>query len=108
MCRPDALPLEEIYKLPELIRASGWVCSEVENASIQGSSGPSKKIRGITVYQGIDFSITARRDDFKVRIGWPGELTTTISVYTATQVIFWLGKMMEVALQDREFDESNT
>lgn len=109
MCWPNRNPNEEILKLPTLIREKGWDCSDVrENGTfIQGASDPPEHIApdvigaaAIRVYSGVAFNITAREEDLKVRIAWPGQFTTSFSCDSADQVIMWLGRMIAIAEED--------
>lgn len=109
MCKMDCNPQEEILKVPTLIREQGWSCSEYSEHYniIVGGSDPSSPVdpnatgpEAITVYTGVVFNVQARGDDLKVRIGWPGQFTTSFSCDSAEQVIMWLGKMIAVASKD--------
>lgn len=109
MCNPDVDTKAELARLPRLLRERGWSSSEVKEdyhgfagpgCWIQGSSGPTETTSGITLYTGTPFQVIAREDDLKVRVGWPGQFTTTYSCYTAEQVEYWLGKILELADKD--------
>lgn len=103
-CDPSA----ELQRLPKLLREKGWSSSEVKNHYgimepgewLQGSSGPTETCQGITLFTGTAFQVIVREDDLKVRVGWPGQFTTTYSCYTAEQVVWWLGKILELADKD--------
>lgn len=109
MCPPEKNPKEEILLLPNLIREKGWDCSDVrENGTfMMGASDPPEPIdpnakgaAAIRVYSGVAFNITAREEDLKVRIAWPGQFTTSFSCSSAEQVVWWLGKMIAIAEED--------
>jgi hypothetical protein len=109
MCA-DCNPAEELKRLPKLLREKGWSSSNVKEhyASVepgqwlQGSSGPCDTHHGITLFTGTAFQVIAREDDLKVRVAWPGQFTTTYSCYTAEQVVWWLGKILELADKDHK------
>lgn len=67
---------------------------------LQGSSGPCDTHRGITLFTGTAFQVIAREGDLKVRVAWPGQFTTTYSCFTADQVVWWLGKILDLADRD--------
>lgn len=107
-------PADEIKLLPVLIRAAGWSCSEVHTRGdlIVGASDKTPHDDGgIRVFTGVSFNVSivnGEMDDMytgekytelKVRLSWPGHGTTT-RVNTADQVMFWLGKLMPVAVED--------
>jgi len=99
---------DELKRLPQLLQERGWSCSEIRDSYsssspgnwIQGSSGPREQHQGITIYTGTAFQVIAREDDLKVRVAWPGQFTTTYSCYTAEQVVWWLGKVLDLADRD--------
>jgi hypothetical protein len=109
MCPTDVDTKAELAKLPLLLRERGWSSSEVKvdylgskgpGDWIQGSSGPTETTSGITLFTGTPFQVIAREDDLKVRVGWPGQMTTSYSCYDADQVVWWLGKILELADKD--------
>ncbi len=107
MCE-DCDPSTELKRLPQLLREKGWSSSDVKSNYgvmepgewLQGSSGPTETYQGITLFTGTAFQVIVREDDLKVRVGWPGQFTTTYSCYTAEQVVWWLGKILEMADKD--------
>jgi hypothetical protein len=111
MCPHDVDTKAELDKLPKLLREKGWSSSEVKEkyantepgSWLQGSSGPTETHSGITLFTGTAFQVIAREDDLKVRVGWPGQFTTTYTCYSAEQVVWWLGKILELA--DKDYEE---
>jgi hypothetical protein len=107
MCA-DCNPAEELKRLPKLLREKGGSSSDVKehytsiklSEWLQGSSGPCDTHHGITLFTSTAFQVIAREDDLKVRVAWPGQFTTTYSCYTAEQVVWWLGKILELADKD--------
>lgn len=110
MCTPDCNSEEELAKLPDLITAKGWSCAGVRKLSVSddhsylhGSSGPTEGGEGeIRVMTGISFSVTAREEDLKVRVGWPGQNNTTYTCFSAEQVMHWLEKFLPFAQKDHD------
>lgn len=104
-------PREELKRLPELFREHGWSYSPIHrNYSatspgpwLQGSSGPTVNDGGITVYTGTVFQVIAREEDLKVRVGWPGQNTTTYTCSSAEQAVHWLIRILGLA--DKEYHE---
>lgn len=111
MCPSDFDSHAELQKLPKLLREKGWSSTEVKDHYsgsdpgiwIQGSSGPIETHNEITTFTGTAFQVIAREDDLKVRVGWPGQFTTTYSCFSAEQVVWWLSKILDLA--DREAEE---
>lgn len=114
MCPHDVDTKAELDKLPSLLREKGWSSTEVKERYsnvepgfwLQGSSGP---IEGddIKVMTGTAFQVIAREDDLKVRVGWPGQFSTTYSCFSAEQVVWWLGKILDLAERDYEERKRN-
>lgn len=112
MCTPDCDSEKEIAKLPDLIAAKGWSCAGVrklresdDHSYLIGSSGPIEGGDGpndIRVMTGITFSVTAREEDLKVRVGWPGQMNTTYTCFSAEQVMYWLSKFIPFVEKDLE------
>lgn len=109
MCTPDCDSEAELAKLPALITAKGWSSGEVrklresdDHSYLIGSSGPTEDAGGIRVLTGISFSITAREEDLKVRVGWPGQMNTTYTCFSADQVMHWLSKFLPFVEKDME------
>lgn len=109
MCPTDVDTKAELARLPALLREAGWSCSEVKAEYpgsagpgdwIQGSSGPTETTSGITLFTGTAFQVIAREEDLKVRVAWPAQGTTTYSCFSAEQVVWWLGKILEMADKD--------
>jgi len=109
MCPSDVDTKAELARLPLLLRERGWSSSEVKadypgssgpGDWIQGSSGPTETASGITLFTGTPFQVIAREEDLKVRVGWPAQGTTTYTCYSAEQVEWWLGKILELADKD--------
>lgn len=108
MCPHDVDTKAELDKLPGLLREKGWSSTEVKDHYantepgfwLQGSSGPTETHGGITLFTGTAFQVIAREDDLKVRVAWPGQFTTTYTCYSADQVVWWLGKLLELADKD--------
>jgi len=111
MCIQDKEPREELKRLPEMLKEHGWSASPIHcNYSatspgdwLQGSSGPTETHQGITLFTGTAFQVIAREEDLKVRVGWPGQMTTTYTCFTAEQVVWWLSKLLPLA--DKEIAE---
>jgi hypothetical protein len=114
MCPTDVDTKAELAKLPALLREMGWSCTEVKPEYpgsagpgdwVQGSSGPTEGGSGegpmsIRVMTGVPFQVIAREEDLKVRVGWPAQGTTTYSCSSADQVVWWLGKILDMAEKD--------
>ena len=115
MCPHDVDTKAELRKLPNLLREKGWSCGEIRDHYantepgdwLQGSSGPTETHGGITLFTGTAFQVIAREDDLKVRVAWPGQFTTTYSCFSATQVVWWLEKILELADKDIEERKRN-
>lgn len=111
MCPHDVDTHAELAKLPSLIKEKGWSCSDIRDhyantepgCWLAGSSGPTEG-DDIKVMTGTLFQVIAREDDLKVRVGWPGQFTTTYTCFSATQVMWWLEKILDLA--DREIAET--
>jgi hypothetical protein len=94
MCPHNTDSHIELSKLPALIKEKGWSCSEIRG--YYAHTEPGCWLQGDSGYErnGTAFQVIAREDDLKVRVGWPGQFTTTYTCFSAMQVMWWLERIL--------------